>query len=81
MTPEIERVSWVVAVMSAAAFWDSAVTARRRSPTILVSRKKTGAVPTATSVSCQESMVRAASVLMTMTVLDRTLDTVLVTTF
>ena len=79
--PEIESVSWVMAVTSAAAFWDSAVTARRRWPTIRVRKKNMGTVPTATTVSCQDSTIIATRVLMTITVLDRTLDVVLVTTF
>ena len=81
MTPDMDSDSWVIAVISAADFCCSAVTSRRRSPTNFERKKNTGAVPTATSVNCQDSTSIAISVLMNMTVFDNTFDTVLVTTF
>jgi hypothetical protein len=81
MIPETESVSWVMAVTSAAASWASAVTLRRRSPTILDMTRNTGMDATDTAVSCQDMEVIATRVLMNMAVLDRTLDRVLVTTF
>ena len=79
--PETDSVSWVMAVTSAAAFWASAATLRLRSPTMPESMKKNGTVATDTRASCHESTVMATSVLMTMTTLERTLESVLVTTF
>ena len=80
MTPEIESVSWVIAVTSAAVFWVSALTARRRAPTVFDSTANMGTMPMATRVSCHERISMAISVLMKMTVFESTLDTVLVTT-
>ena len=78
--PEMDRVSWVIAVISAVDCWVSAATARRLAPTILLSRKKNGAVPTATIVSSQDSTSIAIRVLIRMTQLESTSETVLVTT-
>ena len=80
MTPEMESVSWVMAVTSAVEAWASAATARRRAPTARVSSANTGTVPTATSVSSQERTSMAMRVLMKMTLLESTLETVVVTT-
>ena len=69
-----------MAVTSAVVCWVSAVTARRRAPTIRLSRKNSGAVPTATIVNSQDNTSIAIKVLTRMTRLDSTSDTVLVTT-
>ena len=80
MIPDTERVSWVTAVTSAIATWDWAATLRRRAPTHLVRTKNTGAVATATTVSCQESISMAIRVLVRITTLAMVSETVLVTT-
>ena len=78
--PETDKVSWVMAVISALDSWAFAVTARRRWPTNRVSRANTGTVPMATTVSCHERMDMATRVLRKMTPFARTLETLLVTT-
>ena len=70
-----------MAVISAADFCDSEVTRRRRSPTNFVRRANMGKVPTAMRVNSHDMINIATSVLMNITTLDSTFDTVLVTTF
>ena len=81
MIPEIDNVSWVMAVISAVAFCTSDDTARRRPPTFLVIKANRGTTPMATSVSCQDSTVMAITVLIKITTLAITSVTVEVTTF
>ena len=81
MMPEIESVSWVIAVTSAAASCDCSVTRFLRSPTNFDMTTKTGIAATDTAVSSHDRMNMAASVLMKMTVFESTLESVLVTTF
>ena len=81
ITPEIDRVSCVIAVTSAADFWVSALTARRLAPTVFERAANMGTIAIETSASCQDRMNMAMRVLMKMTLLDSTFETVLVTTF
>ena len=69
-----------MAVTSAVDCCVSAATARRRAPTTLLRTKNAGAVPTATTVNSQDKTNIAIKVLMRMTVLESTSETVLVTT-
>ena len=69
-----------MAVISASAFCTSADIARRFAPIIFVSTANSGTMPTATSVSCQERIDIATTVLMRITMLDRMSVMVLVTT-
>ena len=81
MMPETDRVSWVMAVISAVDSWTSRETARRFCPTFLLMTAKKGTTPTATKVSSQERMDMATTVLIRMTTLEITSVTVVVTTF
>ncbi len=78
--PETDSVSWVTALTSAIVSWASAVTRRRRSPTILANQVKTGMVSRVSTVSCQESTAMATRALAMITTLERMSDSVEVTT-
>ena len=77
----MDNVSCVIALTSAAAFWVRAETARRRAPTNFEMNANIGTVNIDTTVSSHDRMNIAIRVLMNITLLERTLETVLETTF
>ena len=78
--PETDSVSSVIAVRSASVCCVLVATSRRARPTFTVSHMKNGVMKSDSAVSCHERISIAMSVLAMMTMLDRMLDAVSVTT-
>ena len=79
--PDMESVSCVIALTSAAALCVRADAARRRAPTNFEMNANIGTVNMDTTVSSHDRMNIAIRVLMNITLLESTLDTVPETTF